>query len=34
MLMHKAKFPAQFQYLDEIREYVAKIAIKAGFDSK
>jgi serine/threonine-protein kinase RsbW len=32
--MHKAKFPAQFQYLDEIREYVAGVASKAGFDSK
>jgi len=34
MLMHKVIFPAQFQYLDEIREYVADEASRAGFDSK
>jgi len=34
MLMRKEIFPAQFQYLDEIREYVAGVASKAGFDSR
>jgi serine/threonine-protein kinase RsbW len=32
--MRKATFPAQFQYLDEIRDFVAAIAGKAGFESK
>ncbi len=32
--MRKVKFPAQFQYLDEIREFVAEIASRGGFDSK
>ena len=34
MLMRKIKFPAQFQYLDEIREFVGDIARQGGFDSK
>ncbi len=34
MLMRKVTFPAQFQYLDEIREFVGDIARKGGFDSK
>jgi serine/threonine-protein kinase RsbW len=32
--MRKAKFPAQFQYLDEMRTFVGKIAGGAGFDAK
>lgn len=32
--MRKVKFPAQFQYLDEIRDFVAEIASRGGFDSK
>lgn len=34
MAMRKVKFPAQFQYLDEIRDFVAGIASKAGFNDK
>lgn len=34
MSMRKAKFPAQFQYLDEMRTFVGKIADKNGFDAK
>ena len=34
MLMRKIKFPAQFEYLDEIREFVGDIARRGGFDSK
>ena len=34
MRMRKAKYPAQFQYLDEIRDFVAEVASKAGFDGK
>lgn len=32
--MRKVKFPAQFQYLDEIRDFVAEIAKRGGFDNK
>lgn len=32
--MRKVKFPAQFQYLDEIREFVAEIARQGGFTDK
>jgi serine/threonine-protein kinase RsbW len=32
--MRKAKFPAQFQYLDEMRTFVGRIAGSAGFDAK
>jgi len=32
--MRKIKFPAQFQYLDEIREFVAGVAARGGFDGK
>jgi serine/threonine-protein kinase RsbW len=28
------RFPANFQYLDEIRDFVAEIARKGGFDGK
>lgn len=33
-IMRTAKFPAQFQYLDEIREFVGEIARKGGFSEK
>ena len=32
--MRKIKFPAQFQYLDEIRDFVAEVASHGGFDGK
>lgn len=32
--MRKVKFPAQFQYLDEIRDFVAEVASRGGFDGK
>ena len=32
--MRKIKFPAQFQYLDEIRDFVAEVASRGGFDGK
>jgi serine/threonine-protein kinase RsbW len=32
--MRKVKFPAEFQYLDEIRDFVAEIASRGGFDGK
>lgn len=32
--MRKVKYPAQFQYLDEIREFVAEVARKGGFGEK
>ena len=34
MSMRKAKFPAQFQYLDEMRNFVGEIAGRSGFDAK
>lgn len=34
MAMRKVKFPAQFQYLDEIRDFVAEIARRGGFSDK
>lgn len=34
MVMRKADFPAQFQYLDEIRDFVAEVARKGGFNEK
>ncbi|MGE5248582.1 MAG: ATP-binding protein [Bacteroidota bacterium] len=34
MSTRKAKFPAQFQYLDEIRDFVGNIASKGGFNAK
>lgn len=34
MAMRKVKFPAQFQYLDEIRDFVAEIARQGGFSDK
>lgn len=32
--MPKAKFPAQFKFLDEIRDFVGDIARKGGFNEK
>ncbi len=32
--MHKVKYPAQFQYLDEIRDFVGEVASRGGFDGK
>ncbi len=32
--MRTAKFPAQFQFLDEIREFVGEIARQGGFSDK
>lgn len=32
--MRKVKYPAQFQYLDKIREFVAEVARKGGFGEK
>lgn len=34
MARRKVKFPAQFQYLDEIRDLVAEVARLGGFDDK
>jgi serine/threonine-protein kinase RsbW len=34
MSMRKIKFPAQFQYLDEIRDLVAEVAREGGFSEK
>jgi serine/threonine-protein kinase RsbW len=34
MSMRKVKFPANFQYLDEIRDFVAEIARQGGFEGK
>jgi len=34
MSMRKVKFPAQFQYLDEMRTFVGRIADRNGFDAK
>ncbi len=32
--MQTVKFPADFQYLDEIRDFVGAIAAESGFDDK
>jgi serine/threonine-protein kinase RsbW len=34
MSMRKQRFPAQFEYLDEIRDFVAEVASQNGFDGK
>jgi len=34
MAMRKAEYPAQFQYLDEIRDFVAEVAKQGGFNEK
>lgn len=34
MAMRKVSYPAQFQYLDEIRDFVAEIAREGGFNEK
>jgi serine/threonine-protein kinase RsbW len=33
-MMRKIKFPAQFEYLDEIRDFVAEVACLGGFTEK
>ena len=34
MAIRKAEYPAQFQYLDEIRDFVAETAREGGFNEK
>ncbi len=34
MVMQTVKYPAQFQYLDEIRDFVGEIAGRNGFNEK
>jgi len=34
MVMRKADYPAQFQHLDEIRDFVAEVARDGGFNEK